>query len=108
MVFFIVKMEKILLLAPTNYSEEKIIVPETVKIIGEGAFNNNITIKKIVLSNNVEIISQFAFYNCKNLEEINLDKVDDIGQRAFYGCEKFEEIRLSAKTIGKRSIFRLL
>ena len=54
--------------------------------IGESALKNLTFVKKVVLPDTVKIIGPFAFRGCKSLEEINLSSVTEIGRYAFSEC----------------------
>ena len=47
-------------------------VPSTVKVIGEGAFQNNTTITRVTIPKNVERIDPYAFWGCDHLGQVNL------------------------------------
>lgn len=72
---------------------EEMIVPDNVKVIGSGAFQNCRHIKRVVLPEGLEIIEDSAFES-SNLEEIVMpDTVREIGNRAF--CySRLEEVRI--------------
>ncbi|MBO5363600.1 MAG: leucine-rich repeat domain-containing protein, partial [Clostridia bacterium] len=112
---------------PANFfqltsSIRKIVVPETVKTIGAGAFSysrveevefaadspiqlsgysqTNIfdgceDLTKVVLPENLNCITAQMFYGCINLEEIVLpESVEVVYDGAFYGCESLKSINL--------------
>ena len=53
-------------------------------------------IEQIQLPESVTVIGRSAFDGCKNLKEINLEKVVKIEESAFEGCEKLKEVALDA------------
>ena len=98
-----------------NGNNKKCIIPSSVKVIGENAFEDNEKIKTLVLSDEVTIIEHNAFSGCKNLKTVlrskksklnniqkdafrnctsltdfNLYKVKKIDKKAFQGCKKFK------------------
>lgn len=68
-----------------NEGLKSIIIPETVKEIGEYAFANA-KITSITLPSSIGTVPARAFYNCASLKEINLGTgIEEIGDYAFYG-----------------------
>lgn len=56
-------------------------------------FMNCAKIKKVILPNSIKYIGQSAFGNCSNLESINIpDGLTDIGLGAFFGCTSLKSI----------------
>lgn len=69
---------------------ETVVLPNNLKIIGEGAFRFSHNLKEINLPNTIEEIRYEAFNQCYSLDNINfkkLKKLSSIGNRAFEGCE---------------------
>lgn len=101
----------------------ELILPETLKSIGTGAFASCLGLTEIVIPSGLTEVSEFAFagcskiqlvtlgsnvtkigerafMGCENLKEINLEKIEVIGGYAFAGCEKLESVNLAkVKTI---------
>lgn len=99
-----------------DYNLEKIVLPETIIKIGNGAFDNcqklvslNIpssvtsigynafcnckVLNNVVLPSNLTVIEEGTFYNCETLEEIIIpDTVTEIKSQAFSGCSSLVEI----------------
>lgn len=72
--------------------DSDIIIPESVEIIEDGAFENIGYIKEVILEN-IKIIGNGAFENCQSLESITLfDNVTEIGRSAFESCSSLEDI----------------
>ena len=72
---------------------EKFIIPNDVKIIGEGAFQGLKKLRSIVIPSNVRVIEEGAFESCKNLESVSLsDGLEDIEAHAFTSCKSLKEI----------------
>lgn len=68
-------------------------IKDTVKEIGEYAFDGCYKLKGVILPDGLEIIGEGAFSNCESLESINIpNSVISIGEDAFYGCESLETI----------------
>lgn len=71
----------------------KFIIPNDVKIIGEGAFQRFKKLRSIVIPSNVRVIEEGAFESCKNLEKVSLsDGLEDIEAHAFTSCKSLKEI----------------
>ena len=67
---------------------KKVIIPNSVKKIGEWAFSFCESLEKITIPDSVTEIGNGAFYECKSLKEITIpDSVTKIGDDAFDGCE---------------------
>lgn len=63
------------------------VVPETVEIIGQGAFSDNPTITELILPENIISIETFAFSRCPNMVSVSIHKnVSEIGNNAFSGA----------------------
>ena len=64
-----------------------IVLPSTIREIGEYAFANCSSLVNVNIPNNVTEIKEFTFYNCSSLD-LNLDEfpnIRSIGYMAFYG-----------------------
>ena len=84
----------------------ELVMPDTIRIIGENAFRECIKLKRISLSNNLCEIGAFAFKGCDILETINLHNVDRIGLKAFANCRGLQELDLtSVKYIGAYAFY---
>ena len=104
----------------------KIVLPESVKNIGELAFGysslieanlSNVTsienaafkdctsLKKVILSNDLTSLSNNVFYNCTKLENINMpNKLTAIGESTFYGTAiKSIELPKTVTSIGNNA-----
>ncbi|MBQ9801741.1 MAG: leucine-rich repeat domain-containing protein [Clostridia bacterium] len=77
-------------LGPSAFSGaafDKITIPESITVIGAGAFNNCANVKHITLPSSITAIPDNAFNSCIYLEEITIPaKVTSIGVDAFRGC----------------------
>lgn len=78
---------------------QDIVVPDTVLVIGENAFENSKHLKTVQLSNNLKAICAYGFSSCKNLTECTIpESVEALGLRAFEYCENYSSsIHLSEK-----------
>ena len=76
------------------------IVPDRIEIIGKYAFfaaniNDSWILQKVVLPESVRVIEENAFSDNKNLKEINIpDSVIEIQKDAFQECHKLKSIQL--------------
>ncbi|WP_069998556.1 leucine-rich repeat domain-containing protein [Cellulosilyticum sp. I15G10I2] len=89
-----------------NYfgSESKIVIPNTVKIIGEGSISDRTKIENVTIGNSVTTIGMAAFRNSIGLKSINIpNSVTSIGDFAFQNCTSLREIKIpsSVKSIGE-------
>ena len=74
-------------------TETNVSVPDTVEVIGEGAFENNTTVELVVLPNSVKRIEKYAFWGCDNLDTVVLGRgLAAVGDYAFAGCKGLEQI----------------
>ena len=74
----------------------EIVMPDSVKILGEGAFEGCKALKTIRFSNALNTISDSAFEGCESLESISIpNSVTTIGKNVFAGCTKLREVVLS-------------
>ncbi len=86
-----------------------IIIPVTVKVIGEKVFYNNTSITGVTIPSTVTTVGAKAFYGCKALESVKFaDNVATIGEDAFYECEKLGDVTLPKKlsSISPRSFLK--
>ena len=110
-----------LLAYPRQKPDKVFRIPEGVKTIGEGAFNEQACLEYLWMPDTVEEIHQGAFSHCVQLQEVRLSenlttlvdsedgvfescrrlcrvsfgrKLRSIGNRAFYGCECMKEFTL--------------
>lgn len=73
----------------------KIILPETVQEIREGAFYNMTALVEINIPRGVRAIGEYAFEFCHSLKNLVLPEcLEKIGARAFYEMSALEEIQI--------------
>lgn len=76
-----------------NGGDEKVTVPEDVKVVS--AFYDNFFVKEVTLSESIEEIGEYAFINT-SLTKITLnDNLKKIGKSAFDSCLSLTEISLN-------------
>ena len=95
------KTLSLLINCPTSKSDSYSI-PNTVKIIGEHAFENCNLLNIITIPSSVDTIQEFAFWNCSGLISLNIPtSVTYIADYAFVNCKKLPSINIpsSIKTI---------
>lgn len=74
---------------------KKIILPETIQEIREGAFYNMTALTEIKIPKEVRAIGENAFASCESLKYLVLPKnLEKIGARAFYEMPALEEIQI--------------
>ena len=84
----------------TNLVE--VIIPKTVKTIGNGAFSGCTRLKKVTMGSGVTTIGDSAFANCKALTSITIPKkVKSIGKNAFAGCKKLKTVTFKGTKVTK-------
>ncbi|MBR1824379.1 MAG: leucine-rich repeat domain-containing protein [Ruminococcus sp.] len=71
-----------------NYQLESVTLPETVDIIGEGAFMDCASLSQINIPANLKEVQRGAFVGCVSLSEITLPAtVTRVQEEAFTACE---------------------
>lgn len=74
----------------------KIILPKTLKYIGENAFCNMSALKEIDIPEGVEKIDDFAFWKCVSLKSITIPgSVKKIGKYVFEDCIGLEKVYIN-------------
>ncbi len=89
--------------------EERISVPNGIRIISEKCFMGNDRIDRIILPDSVEEIRDSAFRNCTSLQSIELSAdLRKIGTSAFENCRQLLKITLpdNVRTIEKSAFKR--
>lgn len=70
-------------------------VPETVTVIGNGAFSYCENLTQMTLPKGLKTIGEFAFFNCDKLTEMAIPhSVTAIGKEAFGWCDSLETVTL--------------
>lgn len=74
-------------------TENDVSIPSTVKVIGEGAFQNNTSVTRVSIPKSVERIDAYAFWGCDNLEQVSLGEgLSEVGDFAFANCPGLKSI----------------
>lgn len=67
-----------------NTTVKKIVIPDTVTVIGQACFQGCTALEEVVLPEELETIGNMMFYGCSSLTTLNIpDSVTDIGLFAF-------------------------
>lgn len=73
----------------------KVILPDSIRVIGNGAFADCWEMSELKIPPNVAEIGERAFFGCRNVSEFTVPKtVKTIGNSAFASCESFASIEL--------------
>ncbi len=76
-------------------SVEKVVLPESLKMIRSSAFKNCKQLKEIVLPSGLEKLYQMAFMDCKKLKSIEIPPmIDEIPKQCFQGCSSLKRLVL--------------
>lgn len=83
------------------------VIPDTVVVIGYGAFSNQYNLTSVVIPNSVLIIRDYAFRECNNLTSIVIpNSVEMIGEGAFDNCKNLVSIDYPSEANVGRDAFR--
>lgn len=75
--------------------DKNVSIPDTVQIIGEGAFEEDANIELVVVPNSVKQIEPYAFWGCDNLDTVVLGKgLSQVGDYAFTKCTGLQQITI--------------
>ena len=80
-----------------------VIIPDSVKVIGDSAFKGCQNLQSVTIPDSVEAIGTYAFARCKNLHNVTIpDSVKEIGDDAFFNCEGLQSVTIpdSVEVIG--------
>ena len=78
-----------------RWTDDTFTVADGVTEIEDNAFSGQYHIKRIVIPASVKSIGEKAFYNCINLESVEFAdyaQLESIGKYAFQGCEKLTSV----------------
>jgi hypothetical protein len=91
-----------------NGSGASVRIPDTVKSIGDYAFNECYDLQNVIIPASVTSIGRYAFSKCESIEKLTIpDSVTSIGNYAFNECTGLENITISnnVKSIGISSFY---
>lgn len=72
---------------------EELVIPSSVRVIGDYAFYDHTGLKNVTIQNGVEEIPYYAFGGCSGLNVIVIPKsVTTVKENAFYGCRALEKV----------------
>lgn len=78
-------------------SEKSVSIPDTVEVIGEGAFEENKNVELVVVPNSVKRIDGYAFWGCDRLDTVVLGKgLTQVEDFAFAGCKGLKQMTIPA------------
>ena len=84
-------------------SDTEVIIPDSVKIIGDWAFDGCENLKSITIPDGVTEIGGGAFKDCSSLKSITIpDSGAEIGKYAFRGCPPELTIRAPKGSFAKK------
>ena len=93
-----------------NLSVKKIVLPDTIQVIGEKAFLHMLSLRNINIPSSVVSIGPFAFAQCKGLKQITIpESVETIEDCAFRDCHHLEQIHFlgnGLKHIGEEAFYK--
>lgn len=73
-------------------------IPNKVKVIGAGAFENCKELKKVKIGTKVNTIDVRAFAECRKITKVKIpNSVKIIGRGAFFRCKKLKSVKLGKK-----------
>ena len=78
-------------------SLNSVAIPDTVEVVGEGAFAFCGRLQELHLGAGIKKIEKGAFSWCQSLKRVAVpDSVEDVGELAFFECSELEELQLGA------------
>ena len=79
-----------------NGKKEHVVIPDSVKVIGDYAFHECAFLKSVKIPDSVEKIGNMAFMKCTQLKEFIIpDTVNSLGRSVFSACGQLEKVTLS-------------
>ncbi len=84
----------------------KLVLPDSVKKIGQGSFRNCIGITSVNIPYDVDVIERACFYGCTGLKRIKIEGAETIEYQAFQSCTSLSgnlTLPNTMKTVGYSS-----
>ena len=79
---------------------KNLVIPETVRNIGNAAFYGCKGLTSVVIPPSVQYIGKYAFYDCGNITSLDLSgTMTTIPEYAFYGCSSLTSITIPSSVI---------
>lgn len=92
-----------------NLCTKEVVIPASVREIGEFAFKSCENLEKVTIPGSVAVIENGAFGSLDNLKEVNLSEgLIEIKESAFSSCDSLTELYIpkTVKSVGKDGDFR--
>ena len=88
-------------------NESKVVLPSNALRIGKGLFANRNEIEEVILPNSLKIVGEQAFSSCNNLFVIDFANVEQILKGSFRNCKSIVNVELpsSLGVIGEDAFF---
>lgn len=81
-------------------TDKNVSIPDTVEVIGSGAFENNKNIELVIVPNSVKRIEPYAFWGCDNLDNVVLGKgLSEVGDYAFACCGGLKQMFIPSNVV---------
>ena len=76
-------------------SMTSVVIPNSVKVIGKGAFHRSSSLESVIIPNGVEFLADRIFSGCTSLTSVTLpESIISIGKHAFSYCSSLTSISL--------------
>lgn len=83
----------------------KLVVPSSVRSVGDHAFRDYSTLNEIEMREGVEIINDLAFWMCEELTRVSLpSSLKRIGYDIFQDCDKLKDVYYAGTKVQWRSV----
>lgn len=84
----------------------KVVLPDTVKVIGKDAFSYTTALEEVVIPDSVETIGDYAFFQCEKITKLVFgNKVTYLGQEAIANCPNLHEVHMPFSVDNDEAIF---